>query len=332
MHITTTTVIENRLSTFMLHTAAVTLFAAAAAIGLQAQSAASGHASPPPDLKAALAIPLNLDLSATNASTSSSTTSDAVAAERFNLSAGDASQPPPRRRYGRPRYNDKMHNADGSSKYTIAIGGGLGILSGDSSKVFTPGYSLQAGVGYNFSKHIGVMAEFGYDHFGLQGSVIRSQTAYYNNLDIIDPSTGQFADFSGLDANAHVLSFTVDPIFTVYQGDTFGAYVIAGGGYYHKAVNFTLPQTGYYCDQYYGCYPVTQNQDFDTHTASGGGFNAGGGITFKPSRFNAVKFYAEARYVRSNAKLYPESGNPSPISTLDNSSNSYVPVTVGIRW
>ena len=332
MRTITTTTRRNRLFTVMFRAAAVTLFAAGATVGLQAQSAATSQPKSTLNLKASLDAPLGLDLSTPDSSSSSSSTSDAVATERFNLSGNDMGQPPPRRRYGRPSYKDRMHNADGSHKIAVNVGGGFGIPTGNSRNVFTTSYDLQAGIGYNFSNKFGIMGEFGYDHFGLQGNLIASQANYYNGLGIIDPTTGVAADFSGLDGNAHVLSLTVDPIYTFYQGESLGAYVIAGGGYYHKGVNFTTPQASYYCDPYYGCYPITQNANFDTHTANGGGFNAGGGLTFKPSRFNSIKFYTEVRYVWSNAKLYPEPNNPSPISILDNSSNSYMPVTFGIRW
>ena len=56
-----------------------------------------------------------------------------------------------------------------------------------------------------------------------------------------------------------------------------------------------------------------------------GGINGGAGLTFIPSRFGSVKLYTEVRYVWTNAKLTPEQANPSPISTLDSGSNSYIP-------
>ncbi len=224
-----------------------------------------------------------------------------------------------------------MHNADGSNKLTVAFGGGLALPSGSSSNIFTASYSIEGGIGYNFSKKLGLLAEVGYDHFGLQGNLIAQQQAYYNSLGIIDPTTGLAANFVGLDANAHMWSVTVDPIYTFYQGDKMGAYVIGGGGFYHKAINFTTPQqTVYY--SYYGAIPAVQNANIDTHTANGGGFDFGGGVTFKPGKFNSVKLYAEARYVYADAKLTPEVKNPSPLSTLDSGSDSYVPITVGIRF
>jgi hypothetical protein len=177
------------------------------------------------------------------------------------------------------------------------------------------------------------MLNVGYDHLGLHGSVIQAQQLFYESQNIIDPNTGQPADFSGLDGNAHIWSFTVDPIFNVFQGSRLGAFVTGGGGYFHKAVNFTLPESSYYCDPYYGgCYPITQNTNFDTHSANGGGFDGGGGLTYRLSSSGSLKLFTEVRYVWTNAKLTPESTNPSPISSLDNGSESYVPVTVGFRW
>lgn len=334
MH-TTTTIGTGHLSTITVRAAAVAVFALTACIGVQAQSLSANPAFSPLNLKMALATPLNLaysgpDVSSADSSISSSVASDAAADERFNLSGGDATQPPPRRRYGRPRYNDRMHNADGSNKVAFSIGGGLTLPVSNSSNVFTPGYQLKGGIGYNFSQKLGVMAEVGYDHFGLKGPVIASQAAYYNSFSIPDPTTGNQTDFSQLDANAHVWSITIDPILTVHQGETLGAYIIGGGGFYHKAVNFTLPQTGYYCDPYYGyCYQITSNQNFDVHSANGGGLNGGVGLTFKLSRFSSAKLFTEARYVWSNAKLL---NDQSSIATLDNSSNSYIPITFGIRW
>jgi len=331
-----TTTTFRRFPGTIVSTAALTCFAAAS-LGLQAQQTTVTTTSYPAlNLQAALKAPLNLpavDSSSSSSSADLPPAPDAVSGEQYFGIGSDGSQPPPRRPYNRrPSYTDRMHNADGSNKLTVALGGGFAVPTGNSRNVFTAGYGLKGGVGYNFSKKLGVMAEVGYDHFGLQGSVITVQQNYYNSLNIIDPNTGTLADFSGLDANAHVWSITLDPIYTFYQGESLGAYVIGGGGYYHKAVNFTLPQSSYYCDPYYGCYPIVQNANFDTHPANGGGINGGAGLTFKTSRFGSVKLYTEVRYVWTNAKLTPEQANPSPISTLDSGSNSYIPVTFGIRW
>jgi len=248
-------------------------------------------------------------------------------------SSTEAASPPLQSNEGGRGSADFWHHANGSRKYTFAFAGGLNSPAGKSSNVFTPSYEIQGGVGYNFNRRLGVMFNVGYDHLGLHGSVIQAQQLFYESQNIIDPSTGLPADFSGLDANAHVWSYTLDPIFTIFRGSRLGAFVTGGGGYFHKAVNFTLPQSSYYCDPYYGgCYPITQNSNFDTHSANGGGFDGGGGMTYRLSSEGSLKLFAEVRYAWTNAKLTPEATNPSPISTLDSGSESYVPVTVGFRW
>ena len=186
----------------------------------------------------------------------------------------DAIQPPPRRRYGRPRYNDSSHNPDGSSKYAFVVGGGIGIPTGNSHKYLTPSYAFQVGGGRNFNKNFGVMLQFDYDNFGFQGQTLYNQQTLYNFYG---------AGISGLDGNSHVWSFTLNPTYQIYSGEGLGAYVVAGVGFYHKTANFTVPTTGEYFDPYYGPVEYSANQTIDKYTANAPGFNAGFGLTFKPS-------------------------------------------------
>lgn len=326
---------------------AVLILVAGAAVGLQAQSPPPATSRPSLDLRAYLAAPLNLTVASADhaapladVSVSSSLASPdpsvdtAVSAERLSLS--DSAQPPPRRRYGRPRYSDRTHNADGSSKLAFVLGGGFTVPTGSTGRDLTLSYRFQGGAGINFSKKFGIIAQFDYDHFGLPGSVITAQQAVYQGLQIPDPVNGGSLDVSGLDANAHIYSLTLNPIFTISEGERSSTYVVVGGGFYHKAVNFTLPVTGGYCDYYYGCYQVTQNQNFDTYTNNAGGINGGIGFTYKPSRFANEKLFVEARYVwvdnqggDQNPTAAAAQGNFYPKA---NDRTGYVPVTVGIRW
>jgi hypothetical protein len=125
---------RNRLYPILGRAAAVTLLAAVGTFGLQAQQSA-GTAGPLPaiNLRSSLIAPLNLSAPASSSddlSYSSSVGSDELAnAETFSLS-NSADQPPPRRRYGRPNYNDSRTNADGSPKYDFFGGGGFGLSTG----------------------------------------------------------------------------------------------------------------------------------------------------------------------------------------------------------
>lgn len=322
-----------RISKIGSRAVAFLLVAAGTATCLQAQSlqATAGATPPSLDLHASLVAPLDLSVPAASSSSISDATGDpATESDRTNLS--DISQPPPRRRYGRPRYSDRGHNADGSNKLAFVLGGGLTVPVGGTRLDLTTGYHLLAGGGYNFSKRFGIIAQFDYDHFGLPGSVVAAQQAKYQSLQIKDPTTGRTIDLSGLDANAHVWSVTLNPTFTVVQGDRSSAYIVVGGGYYHKAVNFTLPQTGTYCDYYYGCYQVQSNQNFDTYTNNSLGVNGGLGFTYKLSRFSNAKLFTEARYVwvaNQKSNTTAAQGNYYPQA---NNRTGYVPVTVGVRW
>jgi len=332
MHTTTTRI-------FQIGTRAAALLLVALGTGtttLHAQAAgiAPAAARPSLDLHASLVPPLDLSLptgsDSSSASSSSSLDDAAAGSERANLS--DINQPPPRRRYGRPRYSDRGHNADGSNKLAVVLGVGFTAPVQDAGRNLTTSYRLMAGGGYNFSKKFGVIAQFDYDRFGLPGSVINAQQQLYQSLQIVDPSTGNTINLSGLDANAHVWSLTLNPTFTVAQGERSSAYVVVGGGFYRKSVNFTLPQTGTYCDYYYGCYQVRSNQNFDSYSNNSLGVNGGIGYTYKVSRFSNAKLFAEARYVWVGNKKSDTTAAQGNYYPQANDRTTYIPVTFGVRW
>ena len=316
------------------------LFALSTTAMLPAQQASSNPTAATPetiDFLAEAKAPVDLAAPTTDSSSNSSSTesSSAVDAERLNLSSGaDGAdlQPPPRRRYGRPRYQDRGHNPDGSNRYTFEVGGGLTAPTGATGKRTDLSYSLKAGAGINFNRKLGVMAEYNFDHFGLTGGVLANQTNVFNALypNYVDPTTGDTLSFDGLDGNAHVWSLTLNPMYTFHEGEKSSAYVVVGGGFYRKITNFTLPTTAIGFSYYYGEYEYTANETIENYSNNAGGINGGIGFTYKPSRFAGEKFFAEARYVEifnsasanSVASDYPPS----------NARTGYFPVTVGIRF
>ena len=281
-----------RPSVFACRLAAFAIFAGASALGQNVQQTAPESPTPAKLVADVSARPLDLASVAGvsyNSSESSSSLNavDATEAERLNLSP-DSAQPPPRRRYGRPRYNDSSHNPDGSNKYAFVIGGGFTSPLGNTHKYLNTNYAFQVGAGRNFSKTFGLMVQFDYDRFGFNGQTLYNQTTLYNYYG---------SNVSGLDGSSHVWSFTLDPVFNFYQSDTVGAYVVGGVGFFHKTANFTVPATGTYCDYYYGCYQYQANESIDKYTANAPGFDGGFGLTYKPSRFAGERLFAEARYV-----------------------------------
>jgi opacity protein-like surface antigen len=326
---------------------------ATVATSLHAQSQTSVQTSVQPrsmDLRASLMAPLNLAVPSTTpeASSSSAVSSSvspdsveaSVEAERLTLSNTDASQPPPRRSYGRPRYNDNSHNADGSNKYTFEFGVGLTVPVGGTHNYSTPGYAFQAGVGRNFNKDFGLVAQFDYDHFGIQTSTLNAILPIYQALcQFSCTSTG--SPIQQIGGSTHIWSFSLNPIYTLAQSDRFGAYAVVGIGFYHKVTNITTPDVGTYCSYYGFCYQFPANSTIDKYTSNAPGYNGGLGLTYRPSRFSNEKFFVEVRYVFIDNQPRPyfdgttgTSRSPTYLNLFPQNSarTTYIPIKVGLRF
>jgi hypothetical protein len=331
-------------STFFSHAcraAALSFLLAGSASLMHAQQSASVDSSPnSPFLLASLSAPLD-STSSSSSSSDSSMTSDGRF--KLNFDSLDSNQPPPRRRYGRPNYSDSHSNPDGSPKFAFIAGGGLSLTVGNTHKYNTPSYSFQVGAGRNFSKSLGVLMQFDYDHFGLQGKTLANQSYLYDYGCPSGSVAAGTCGVAGLDGNAHVWSFTLDPTFTLATEGSMGAYVVAGGGFYHKVTIFTEPGTGTYCDPYYGCYQYTANQTIDHYTSNAGGVNGGLGLTWKFSKFSNQRFYMEGRYVVIFNQYRPGVTSASSTATLNaysgynlypqnSSRTTLIPINFGIRF
>jgi len=329
-----TTISKNRLHPFIGHTAAIA-FLAAGTLGLQAQqSAGTTQSLPPISLKTSLAAPLDLsapDLATPDDLKYSSSTGSAELANAENFTIGNSEdQPPPRRRYGRPNYNDSHTNSDGSAKYSFLVGGGFTLPVGGSHNYLATSYNVQAGAARNFNKTFGVQAEFDWDNFGFQTATLNNLIAIYNAYPIE-------AGFTQIGGTSHVWSFTADPIMNFYTSDTWGAYVIGGGGFYHKTANFTIPSLAEYCSPFYGCITYQANQTIDKYTSNAFGVNAGVGATYKFSRFSSMKFYVEGRYVYTfnspRAFSYGDAnGNGFNVFPQNSAKTGFIPITFGVRF
>ena len=338
-------VTRRRFTSRPFQVAATALFTCASAIGLHAQTTAATPVSTP---ALNLSIP-KLDLSeAAGYSSSLTTDKDTVemAALDYKLLPADASQPPPRRRYGRPRYNDSSHNPDGSNKYGFLAGAGFTLPTQDTHTYLSPSYGFQVGAGRNFNKKFSLFLQFDYDRFGFQNSTLNNQLALYNQeitlYDATASTANQVSLLSQLGGNTHVWSFTLDPTYNFYSREALGAYVVGGVGFYHKAANFTTPATGYYEDYFGNIYAYQANQSIDSYVSNAPGFNGGIGLTFKPSRFAGERFYAEARYVyvlNSQRSVVTLANVSNPVGVdinnqfpANSNRTSYIPIKFGIRF
>jgi hypothetical protein len=317
--------------------AAVAVFAVASAIGLHAQqaTAAAVVASkqyPTLNIHAELGLPVDVLDSDSSSSSSSTDTTGKLPAERVALT--DNLQPPPRRSYSRPHYTDGQHNADGSNKYTFLIGGGFTLPTGGTHNDLATSYNIQGGVGRNFNRNFGVIAQIDWANFGIQSNTLNNLLNTYNSIGAVDQNGNALTQLGG---SSHVWSLTLNPIYNFALSDTTGAYVVGGFGFYHKTANFTIPGVGTYCDPYYGCYQYQANQSIDKYTSNAFGVNAGVGFTYKSSRFASAHFYVEARYVFVDNQPRPYSLGSATSSYFNvfpqnSARTTYIPVTLGIRF
>ncbi len=339
-----------RLSGFASRLSALSALALTSTFALQAQSLVPGNsvATEPSVQLATNETPGTLDLAYHAGVDYSSFSSsldgvDPAAADRLDLPVDpSATQPPPRRRYGRPRYNDSSHNPDGSSKYGFLAGAGFTLPLGDTYHYFNTSYGFQVGGGRNFNKNFSVNLQFDWDKFGINGATLGSQQNLYNYYCTALLAAEGECPIAGLDGSNHIWSFSLDPTYNYYQGDKVGAYGVVGVGFYHKVTTFTVPTVGE-IETFYGPVEYEANATFDHYTSNAPGFNAGLGLTYKPSKFSNQRLYAEARYVfidNSQRTGITYNSSTTVLNTYAGSNDfpqnsnrtSYIPIKFGIRF
>jgi hypothetical protein len=316
----------NRIFTIARRTLALSALLGAGLIAAQAQEAA---ATPATTTTPTLNLQVPTIAPPATFSSSSQDNEVAVADNHFDFLAVDNAQPTSRR-YGRPRYRGGNTNPDGSNKWAFLAGAGFTVPVGTDSNYLKTSYGFQVGGGRNFNKNLGVLLQFDWDNFGLTSQSINK----YAN-DFFDDPTNQ----NGFDANSHIWSFTLNPTFNIFSGETFGAYAVVGGGFYHKTANVFIQVPSTYCDPFYGCYQYAANETVQNYTSNSAGVNGGLGLTYKMSHFANQRLYAEFRVVHTFNKYRPESvvyndGSVSGWNFLPENSQetTYFPVKFGIRF
>jgi hypothetical protein len=242
-----------------------------------------------------------------------------------------------RRRYGRPTYRGNNTTADGTPKYTFEVGVGFTQPLGNTWHYFKPNYGFQVGGGRNFNRHLGVLLQFDYDHMGLTGQTLSNQSLlYFGDANASD---------NGLDGSNHIWSFSLNPIYTLFNGGKsggFGAYLVGGVGFYHKVTTFTVPQEEEFCS--FICEGVEVNGTFDHYSSNAPGFNGGVGVTYKFSRFSNERFFGEVRYVfvdnsqrqgltvQNATTSFGQTYTGSDFFPANSNRTTYLPVKFGLRF
>ncbi|MCU1338000.1 MAG: hypothetical protein JWO19_3581 [Bryobacterales bacterium] len=184
---------------------------------------------------------------------------------------------------------------------TFQVGGGLTLTTGFDSGRLDKGGNFQAGAGHFFNRFLGIEANFMFNHLGLTRNEL-------NNL-------GQ------PDGHARVFTVTLDPTLRIPLPRGFSAYLLVGGGWLRRTVEFTQPTLAgtFIFDPWWGYIGpalVPANLVLGSVTSDSGAYNVGGGINI-PTVSRGPRIYIESRYVHG---------------FTDNSNTTLVPITVGIRF
>jgi opacity protein-like surface antigen len=191
--------------------------------------------------------------------------------------------------------------AQNTNRFSFNVGGGFTEPVRWSESRLDTGFNLTAGAGINFIPQFGVQAEFGYNHLGVSGNVLNSVGA---------PNGA-----------SRIYSLTLNPIVHLNPRGRFDAYVIGGGGYYRRTIEFTQPTVTTFTafDPFFGVFfpaAVPSNEVLGSFTQNRGGLNIGGGVSFRIKGDSNLKFYAESRYHY----------------IFTDQRTTILPVTFGLRW
>jgi hypothetical protein len=193
------------------------------------------------------------------------------------------------------------------NRFNFTVGGGLGIGRGDVNSFVGKSYHGVAGGGVNFNRMFGVDAEYMYYDLGFKPSVIQSQSL-----------PGQ---------RGNMQSISLDGIVTVPRHfGKWSAYGIFGVGFYRRSVSansqFIGSNTIYepawkWWDLKRDVNGKLISQTISSNSKDAGGFNYGGGVTYRFNHFPHAKVFIEGRYHRA----YHSDGQ-----------TIVMPITVGLRW
>jgi len=192
--------------------------------------------------------------------------------------------------------------AQRADRLNFSVGAGFSAPTESAANNLNTGWNLDFRGGYNITRRLAADLDFSYSRSNLNSAAL-----------------ARFAEPGG---DVGIWSLTFNPVYRLLPARSpVNAYVTGGFGLYHRNLTLTQPVAvnTVFCDPFFGCYPATftVNQvvaSFDTYK---GGFNAGGGLEFRPF-YSRVRIFSEARYQR--------------MFTTNGDDITYVPVTFGLRW
>jgi len=192
-----------------------------------------------------------------------------------------------------------------AQRYTFNFGAGPGFPVSQASTFANTSYNIVAGAGRNLSAHLKMDGEFMFQGLPLKSSV---------------------ADQLGVSqVKGRLYAFTGNILWGIPLGSKVGAYAIGGGGFYRRTLEAqqTVFKAGEVCEPGWVWFAIEcTNGVFPTdvtvgsRSANAGGFNIGGGLTYRLGK-SPANLYAEVRYHKA--------------FTAD-VDTTVLPLTFGVRW
>ena len=197
-------------------------------------------------------------------------------------------------------------NAQSNEEYeehavTISAGAGLTTIVGRDAGKLDHGGSFQIGAGHFFNRYFGVTGNFMFNDLGI--------------------TRGELNRLNQPDGHARVYSLTVDPTLRLPLHGRWSAYVMAGGGYLRRTIEFTQPTVAqtFVFDPWWGYFGpalVGVDQILGSVTSNSGAFDVGGGVNI-PLPGTQLRLFVESRYFHG---------------FTSNSNTTVVPIHLGLRW
>lgn len=185
---------------------------------------------------------------------------------------------------------------DEEGKFNFGMGGGLTVPVNPIARFAGVGGSFLSSGGYNLDQHSSILGQF-----------------MWNGL---PPSTGAVAQLAGISKNVNLYSITGDYKYRMGLGKTFGAYVIAGAGWYYRNSSIsksTFINTGTVCQPIYPYYGFTCTDGFVNTvgvTAGTSSFGGNGGIGLTLKIKSGWKLFIESRYIYAASRTIATQAAP----------------------
>jgi hypothetical protein len=197
--------------------------------------------------------------------------------------------------------------------WTFEAGGGFNAPISDA---ITYGGNFTVGGGVSFNRRLAALIEYQFIDSKLPGALI--------------------AETGATGGDAHIWSFTIDPVVDLFPKSNNDLYIVGGGGFYRKLTSFTDVVPTEYCDFYYGCGIYSSNQVVGHFSSNQGGFNIGGGYMHRLGGMygdSNTKLFVEGRFLDVLSPAV-QGLSPNGLGTITTvaADTKIIPVTVGVKF